>query len=44
MPLLEQVIWDGILGLGFQSEKLSKYGILPVMDNIMQSEILTKKK
>ncbi len=35
IPLLDEVIWDGILGLSFPNENLKKQGIKPVMDNLM---------
>ena len=35
IPLLDEVIWDGILGLSFPNDNLKKQGIKPVMDNLM---------
>lgn len=35
IPLLDEVIWDGILGLSFPNENLKRQGIKPVMDNLM---------
>ena len=43
IPLLDEVIWDGILGLSFPNDNLRKQNIKPVMDNLMFQNILTKK-
>ena len=41
VPLLDEVVWDGIIGLAFPNEQLSSQGITPLMDNMMKSSILT---
>ena len=41
VPLLDEVVWDGIIGLAFPNEQLSSQGITPLMDNMMTSSILT---
>ena len=35
VPLLDEVRWDGILGLAYPGSKLAKAGVKPVFDNIM---------
>jgi hypothetical protein len=41
VPLLKEVVWDGIIGLAFPNTKLSNQGVVPLMDNMMQSSILS---
>jgi hypothetical protein len=41
VPLLDEVVWDGIIGLAFPNDQLSTQGITPLMDNMMSSKILT---
>ena len=41
VPLLDEVVWDGIIGLAFPNDQLSTQGITPLMDNMMASKILT---
>jgi len=35
VPLLDEVRWDGILGLAYPRSELAKAGVRPVFDNIM---------
>ena len=41
VPLLKEVVWDGIIGLAFPNSNLQEQGVVPLMDNMMQSSILT---
>ena len=43
IPLLDEVIWDGILGLAYPNANLKKQGIKPLFDNIINQKILTSK-
>jgi hypothetical protein len=43
IPLLDEVIWDGILGLAYPNQNLKKQKIKPLFDNIIAQEALTKK-
>jgi len=40
VPLLDDVVWDGIIGLAYPNEELSQEGIEPLFDNIMKQELL----
>ena len=35
IPILEDVAWDGILGLAFQNKKLKDWGTKTFIDNII---------
>ena len=35
VPILDDVKWDGIVGLGFANNKMKQINILPVMDSII---------
>ena len=37
VPLLDEVVWDGIVGLAYPNEKLKKQGVVPLFDNMMSS-------
>lgn len=43
IPLLDEVIWDGILGLAYPNKNLKKQGIKPLFDNIISQNILKNK-
>ena len=43
IPLLDEVIWDGILGLAYPNANLRKQHIKPLFDNIIAQNILTSK-
>jgi len=43
IPLLDEVIWDGILGLAYANQNLKNQGISPLFDNIMNQNLLTNK-
>lgn len=43
IPLLDEVIWDGILGLAYPNNNLKKQGISPLFDNIINQSLLIKK-
>ena len=43
IPLLDEVIWDGILGLAYPNANLKKQNIKPIFDNIIIQKILTDK-
>ena len=43
IPLLDEVRWDGILGLAYPNSNMKKKQIKPLFDNIMAQELLTKK-
>ena len=43
IPLLDDVEWDGIMGLAYPNKDLLEREIDPVFDNIMKQNILTKK-
>lgn len=40
VPLLDEVVWDGIVGLAYPNERLSRAGVLPLFDTIMQHRLL----
>jgi len=40
IPLLDEVIWDGILGLAYPNKNLKKQGIKPLFDNIIYQNLL----
>lgn len=40
IPLLDEVIWDGILGLAYPNKNLRKQGIKPLFDNIINQNLL----
>eukprot|EP00938_MAST-03A_sp_MAST-3A-sp1_P000425 g425.t1 len=40
VPLLDDVVWDGIIGLAYPNEELSGEGIKPLFDNIMDQGLL----
>jgi hypothetical protein len=35
VPLLDEVVWDGIVGLAYPNPDLDKQGVVPLFDNIM---------
>ncbi len=43
IPLLDEVIWDGILGLAYPNKNLKKKNINPLFDNIINQGILHKR-
>ena len=43
IPLLDEVIWDGILGLAYPNKNLRNQGIKPVFDNIINQHLLEKR-
>lgn len=43
IPLLDEVIWDGILGLAYPNNNLKKQNIKPLFDNIISQELLRKR-
>jgi len=43
IPLLDEVIWDGILGLAYPNKNLRKKKINPLFDNIITQELLKKR-
>jgi hypothetical protein len=43
IPLLDEVIWDGILGLAYPNKNLRKKGISPLFDNIINQSLLTNR-
>jgi hypothetical protein len=40
VPLLDEVRWDGILGLAYPSSALAKKGVTPFFDNLMAKKLL----
>lgn len=42
IPLLEDVTWDGILGLAYANANLKKLGIKTLMDNVIDQKSLVK--
>lgn len=40
VPLLDSVVWDGIVGLAYPNDKLTKEGIYPLFDNVIQKKLL----
>ena len=43
IPLLDEVIWDGILGLAYPNKNLRNKGISPLFDNIINQNLLKKR-
>lgn len=43
VPLLDEVTWDGILGLAYPNKNLKSQNIDPLMDNIIKQQILTHR-
>lgn len=43
IPLLDEVNWDGILGLAFPNKNLRKKNISPLFDNIINQGILKER-
>lgn len=43
VPLLDEVIWDGILGLAYPNQNLKNQKIEPLFDNIIDQNLLTSK-
>lgn len=41
IPLLDQVNWDGILGLAYANQNLKNQGIKTVFDNIISQKALS---
>jgi len=41
--LLDDVVWDGILGLAFPNPALSDKGVTPFFDNVISQQALTNK-
>lgn len=44
IPLLDEVIWDGILGLAYPNSNLKRLGIKTLMENVIEQKSLTKMK
>jgi len=42
IPLLDEVIWDGILGLAYPNSNLKRLGIKTLMENVIEQKSLTK--
>jgi len=42
IPLLEDVTWDGILGLAYANANLKRLGIKTLMDNVIDQKSLVK--
>ena len=43
IPLLDEVIWDGILGLAYPNRNLRKQNIKPLFDNLISQDLLKKR-
>jgi len=43
VPLLDEVTWDGILGLAYPNKNLRNQGIDPLMDNIIKQSLLLNR-
>lgn len=43
IPLLDEVIWDGILGLAYPNKNLINQNIAPIFDNIINQHILKSR-
>jgi hypothetical protein len=43
IPLLDEVIWDGILGLAYPNKNLRNKGISPLFDNIINQNLLKNR-
>jgi cathepsin D len=39
VPLLDEVTWDGILGLAYPSSALAKKGVTPFFDNVIKQKL-----
>jgi len=44
IELLDDVVWDGIVGLAYPSPTLVTRGVTPLFDNIIKQQILNKKQ
>jgi hypothetical protein len=44
IPLLDEVKWDGILGLAYPNKNLIKQNIAPIFDNIINQNLLKSRK
>lgn len=44
IPLLDEVVWDGILGLAYPNNNMKKKQIKPLFDNIISQQLLGKKE
>ena len=40
VPLLDEVVWDGIIGLAYPNQKLNEQGVVPLVDNMMGKKTL----
>tara|TARA_A100001015_G_scaffold311507_1_gene414891 strand:- start:1654 stop:3396 length:1743 start_codon:yes stop_codon:yes gene_type:complete len=40
VPLLDEVVWDGIIGLAYPNQKLNDQGVTPLVDNMMKKKTL----
>ena len=40
VPILADVVWDGVLGLAYPHEELYKEGVVPVMDSMIERKLL----
>lgn len=43
VPVLRQLTWDGIVGLGFMDDELMSKNITPLFENIVNSSVLKSK-
>ncbi|GAB5360445.1 hypothetical protein AAMO2058_000628700 [Amorphochlora amoebiformis] len=43
IELMDDVVWDGILGLAYPNPSLTKQGIIPLFDTIIKEKALTKR-
>jgi len=43
VPVLRQLTWDGIVGLGFMDDELLSKNITPLFENIVNSSVLKNK-
>ncbi len=43
IPLLDEVIWDGILGLAYANKNLKRKGISPIFDTIISNNLLRNR-
>ncbi|EPT28592.1 aspartyl protease [Toxoplasma gondii TgCatPRC2] len=43
IPLLRDLAWDGIVGLGFKNHEISSRGVVPFLDHIVQTKALESK-
>jgi len=44
IELLDEVVWDGIVGLAYPTRGLVSKGVTPLMDNIIKQRLLTNAK